>query len=286
MPAARENPISLTVYCAHAGDHNELAMAGAISVGTALSGRLDIPVKTIGSPGPVLHADWQTELAAAWPALSELAQHLDHLLHNSRGPLLALSRCAAALATLPVVMRHRPDACVVWFDAHGDLNTPQTSLSGYLGGMALAGPAGLWDSGLGNGLPLDKIILVGARDLDPAEQALIDAAMLRLVPVGKDGPALLRTALGGRPAYVHFDCDVLEPGIVPTDYRVPGGLTLAELNALCKVLAEAELLGLEIAEFENAWPGSGAEASPNALLDALGPLISRLGNPTRILPKC
>ncbi|WP_444847916.1 arginase family protein [Duganella caerulea] len=49
--------------------------------------------------------------------------------------MTASSRCAASLATLPVVARHRPDACVVWFDAHADLNTPSTTDSGYLGGM-------------------------------------------------------------------------------------------------------------------------------------------------------
>lgn len=274
-------PIGLAVYCAHAGDRNALAMAGAMSVGAALSRRLHVPVKTIGTPAAVLHAGWQAELAAAMPDMLELAQHLDDLFRRKQAPLLVLSRCAAALATLPVVARHRPDACVVWFDAHGDLNTPQTSPSGYLGGMALAGPAGLWDSGFGNGLPLASIVLVGARDLDPAEQALVETGLLRLVPPKDDCLAQLRTALGGRPAYVHLDCDVLEPGIVPTDYRVSGGFSLAEMHALCEVLAEVEVIGLEIAEFENAWPGNGAPASPDALLDALEPLVARLGAPAR-----
>lgn len=279
MSPARANPISLTVYCAQAGDHNALAMAGAKSMGAALSSRLGIPVKTIGKPGSALNADWKTELGAAMPALSVLARHLDNMFRQRQMPVSALSRCAAALATLPVVMRHRPDACVVWFDAHGDLNTPLTSISGYLGGMALAGPAGLWDSGLGNGLPLANIVLVGARDLDPAEQALVDAGMVKMVPPQGDHLAQLRTALGGRPAYLHLDCDVLEPGIVPTDYRVPGGFTLAELGKLCRVLAEIEIIGIEIAEFENAWSGNGTPASPAPLLDALEPLIARLGRP-------
>lgn len=207
----------------------------------------------------------------------ELALHLEGLFSHKLTPLLALSRCAASLSTLPVVMRHRPDACVVWFDAHGDLNTPFTSPTGYLGGMALAGPAGLWDSGFGNGLPLASIILVGVRDLDPAEQALVEAGMLELVPPGGDCLAQLRTALDGRPAYVHLDCDVLEPGIVPTDYRVPGGFTLAELGDLCRVLAEVEIVGIEIAEFESDWAENGLPASPAAMLDALEPAIARLG---------
>lgn len=277
MSSPRANRIGLTAYCTRAGDHNDLAMAGALSVGRALSDRLDIPVATIGEPETALNTAWGAELVAAKPALSELIDHLEGLFSRQRAPLLALSRCAASLATLPVVMRHRPDACVVWLDAHGDLNTPSTSPTGYLGGMALAGPAGLWDSGFGDGLPLASIILVGVRDLDPAEQALVDAGMLKLVPPKGDCLAQLRTALGGRPAYVHLDCDVLEPGIVPTDYRVPGGFTLAELGDLCRVLAEVEIVGIEIAEFENAWAGNGLPASPATLLDALEPAIARLG---------
>lgn len=269
--------IALTIYCARTGDHNARAMAGALSLGEALAVRLGLAATTLGRAAAPLNAGWRTELAAAMPDLLELAAHVDKLFERGQAPLLALSRCAASLATLPALRRHRPDACVVWFDAHGDLNTPDTTPSGYLGGMALAGPAGLWETGLGDGLPLTRIILVGARDLDPAEQALVETGRLRLIAPGKDCPALLRTALAGRAAYVHLDCDVLEPGIVPTDYRVPGGFSLAELRALCLVLAETEIIGLEIAEFENTWPGDTTPVAPDALLDAFEPVLAKLG---------
>lgn len=275
---ATPDKLDLTVYCARAGDHNVLGMSGAVSIGRALSKRLGMPVHTIGHPEHILNAGWETELAAAMPTLSELAEHLDKVLAQGKVPVLALSRCAASLATLPVVMRHRPDTCVVWLDAHPDLNVPETTASGYLGGMALAGPSGLWDSGLGNGLPLANIVLVGARNLDPPEQALVDAEKVHLVPPGSNYLAELRDAIDGRPVYVHLDCDVLEPGILPTDYRVPGGFTLAELHAICEVLSKNALTGLEIAEFENAWSLDGDPVSPKPLLDALEPLVSRLGS--------
>lgn len=279
MEKALHKEIGLTVYCARAGDHNERAMPGAISVGMALSESLGIPSTIIGTPEPALNTDWQTELASAKTALNELARHIDLLFENGIVPLCALSRCAVSLATLPVLMKHRPDACVVWMDAHADLNTPQTSPTGYLGGMALSGPAGLWDSGLGNGLPMENILLVGARDLDPAEQALVDTGKVRLIPPGPDLAARLRSVIDGRPLYVHLDCDVLEPGIVPTNYRVPGGFTLKYLDAVCELLAENELVGLEIAEFENAWPENNAPALPGPLLEALAPILERLGLP-------
>ena len=181
---------------------------------------------------------------------------------------------------LPVIARHRPDAVVVWFDSHGDLNTPETTTTGYLGGLALAGPAGLWESGLGQGLELSKIILVGVRDLDPAEQALIDSGAVRAVLVDPDLAAELQAAIAGRPVYIHLDCDVLEPGIVPTDYLHQGGLDLAQLHALSAVMAHSEVVGLEIAElqiaFQPGWScgfgctvdaGFGTAAGQDAALD-------------------
>lgn len=73
----------------------------------------------------------------------------------------------------------------------------------------------------------------------------------------------------GRPVYVHIDCDVLEPGAVPTEYRVPGGVTLAELREVAEALAEGEVVGLEIGEFESE---TGDEDFVS-LLDALAPLL-------------
>lgn len=273
------NRIGLTVYCASAGDHNDRGMRGAQVVGKALSDRLDVTATEIGVPEAALNQGWRSELDHARPAMQELADRLDDMLRQGLKPVSALSRCAAALATLPVLVHHRPGTCVVWLDAHPDLNTPDSTVSGYLGGMALSGPAGLWNSGFGNGLPMHSILLVGARDLDAAEQALVEAGKVKLIRREGDYLSRLRDSTGSLPLYVHLDCDVLNPGIVPTDYQVPGGFTLDELQQVSKVLAENPIVGLEIAEFEWTWPTSDIPASPLALLDALDPILSRLGAP-------
>ncbi len=170
------------------------------------------------------------------------------------------------MATLPVVARHHPDAVVVWFDAHADSNLPSNSNSGYLGGLVLTGAAGLWETGLPSGLNLQNVVLVGARDIDAAEQALIDRGQLRLVECGAGLNERLADTIGDRPVYIHLDCDVLEPGIVPTEYLVPGGLTLADLHQAAITLARNELIGLEISEFQACWPSDGIDASPDLLL--------------------
>jgi arginase len=215
-------------------------------------------------------------LESARKGLRTLSSHIESVLRAGSRPLTAMGRCACALATLPVIGRLRPEAKVVWFDAHGDCNTPETSVSGYLGGLVLTGAAGLWDTGLGADLNLANVALVGARDIDPAERLLIAAGRPRLIEPGEAVRQGLDEVLGDSPVYVHLDCDVLEPGIVPTEYRVPGGLTLAQLTAAVSVLAQREIVGLEIAEFEASEPGETKAASPAALLDALGPLLSAL----------
>lgn len=263
----------LLVFRGRAGDRNELAMHGAELLGAELSRRLGLDPVRVGEPEPPLHADWATELAAALPALREMSAAFDGVLRDGLVPVTALTRCAVALATLPVLVRHRPDACVVWFDAHADCNTPETSPTGYLGGLVLTGACGMWDTGLGGDLRTGNVVLGGARDIDPAEQRLIDDEVVRAVPVGPDLAARVREAVAGRPVYFHLDCDVLDPGMVPTEYRVPGGLSLNDLHAVSGVLAEHEVVGVEIAEFQGAWAPDGEPASPVELLDALRPLL-------------
>lgn len=268
--------VAITLFQGRVGDHNNLAIPGAKSVAGVLSAQLGVAVAVVGTPAPALNLGWRAELDAAMPALRALAAQLDQVLGRRAKPLTASSRCAASLATLPAVARYRPDACVVWFDAHADLNTPATTGSGYLGGMALSGPVGMWESELGAGLTLSNIVLVGQRSLDPAELLLIASGAVTHVPPGPELAARLRAAVAGRPVYMHLDCDVLNPGIVPTDYVHENGLSLEDLREACAVLAESEVVGLEIAEFQNAWEEGGEPVSPAPLIASLAPVLKAL----------
>ena len=251
-------------------------MAGAAAVGAALAERLGVRPAQIGRSETPLGVGWDVELAAALPALRLLSQHLEDAFAAGVTPVTALNRCASALATLPVAARHRPDAAVVWFDAHADSNLPSTSASGYLGGMVLTGAAGHWATGMGDDLDLANVVLVGARDIDPAEQALIDAGALKHVPVGPGLTERLRAAVAGRAVYVHLDCDVLNPGLVPTEYRVENGLSFENLSQTCNILAACEVIGFEIAEFEDRWVETSVVESPARLLEALEPLLKKI----------
>ncbi|TCP01291.1 arginase family protein [Rubrivivax gelatinosus] len=276
--------LEVLAFQGRVGDHNELAIPGARAVAAGMAARLGLEVVTVGTPEPVLNAGWDVELERARPALEQLRAAFDRLYARGARVAAATSRCAASIATLPVIARHRPDACVVWFDAHADLNTPHSSLTGYLGGLALAAPLGLWDSGLGAGLATDKLILVGQRDLDPFETELIRRRSIRCIPPGPTAADELLAALDGRPVYVHLDCDVLAPGIVPTDYVHDGGLSLADLQQCARRLARSEVVGLEVAEFQCAWHPEGQPVSAAPLVAALSPLLAALQSHGRVPP--
>jgi arginase len=267
------NSRSLIVYRGRAGDRNPRGTAGAQMLGALLARRHGLDTTFVSAPhAPLPNIAWNEQLAAARGDLRAFADAVRVALTNGRCSIVTMGRCAAGLATLPVVAERHPDACVVWFDAHGDSNLPTSNAVPYLGGMVITGAAGHWDSGLGAGLNLSNVVLVGARDLDPHEQGLIASGQLKLVEVGADLPARLSAAVGSRDVYVHLDCDVLEPGLVPLEYQVAGGLTFEDLRACATVLAQRKIIGIEVAEFEAEWL-DGRPASAHLLADAIAPLL-------------
>lgn len=134
----------------------------------------------------------------------------------------------------------------------------------------------MWDSGLGSGLPLHNIILVGQRDLDPCEIEMIDSGQVIHIKPGSELATELRNVISGRPVYMHLDCDVLNPGIVPTEYVCPNGLSLQDLSDACIAISHSEVIGVEIAEFQNLWNPAGSPVSPAPLIHALEPVINSL----------
>jgi arginase family enzyme len=267
--------LALTTYRGCSADRNERGMQGTVLLGRAIAERTGIECTMLGTASaPPDARNWDRVLERSRPGLLELASAYRQLMSAQRVPITTFARCACGLATLPVVARHRPDAVVVYFDAHGDVNTPASSTTGYLGGLVISGAAGMWDSGLGDGLALANVVLVGARDLDPFEKELIDSGRLRNVTPGPHIVERLAAAIGTAPVYIHIDCDVMDPGIVPTEYSVPGGLSLADLRAMCERLARNEIVGVEIAELESTWKDTDAPASIEPLLEAMQPLWS------------
>src|SRR5262245_17567427 len=117
QPAKRaDTTLGLLVYRGCAGDRNPLGIAGAQLVGNKLSSHLHLTPTFIGTPRDPQRASWDRELAIARGDLRSLAAACDGLLGMGKRVVTAMGRCAAGLATVPVVALRRPEACVVWLD--------------------------------------------------------------------------------------------------------------------------------------------------------------------------
>ena len=263
----------LTLFQGRVGDHNDFAIPGARALAAEFGTVMGLSPTVIGHPAPALNTSWDVELEKARTGLTDLKDRFEKIYSVGDRAISATSRCAASIATLPSVVRYHPDACVVWFDAHADLNTPESTESGYLGGLALSAPMGLWASGFGAGLNPKNVILVGQRDLDPFEAQLIRDMSICHLPPSEMVAEQLQAAIGGRSVYVHIDCDVLNPGIVPTDYVHENGLSLDQLHEACVAIARNEIIGAEVAEFQCYADYGSPPVSPAHLVRALMPLL-------------
>lgn len=191
-------------------------------------------------------------------------------------PILITPRCASAIASLPVVISKYPDVVVIYFDAHGDMNLPSTSSSGYLGGMPITAAMGCWESGYGSGLDAKNLVHIGGRDLEESERGFIrDNKIMTLSKKQiESGVDELVEMIQGKAVYVHIDTDVYDPSEVVAEYSVEDGLFRQHVdNVMRTIQVEANLVGLEITELS---PKSTDERenSYQALFDSLGSLLN------------
>lgn len=157
---------------------------------------------------------------------------------------------------------HGPDLRVglVWFDAHGDFNTPQTTLTGSLGGMPVAVCAGLafprWREGshIVAPLPTDRIVMVDVRNLDPAEEQLVRAVGIPVIapaegfPGDPLGPAIDSLAERCDALYLHIDADILDERYTPDhSTKEPNGPDMAQvLAAVERVMATGKVIAFAV----------------------------------------
>jgi len=169
-------------------------------------------------------------------------------------PLLLSGDCPAAVGAVAGLQSRYRHLAVAWLDAHGDFNTPAITVSGYLGGMALA-----MLTGRVPGLLLDasglrpvadaNVVLADARDLDPAERDALAASQVCRVPADPAAITAALDRLGRTPVYLHLDVDVIDGAQLP-GLRFPSGpgpsMTQIE-ECLAAVCATADVKAATIA---------------------------------------
>jgi arginase len=274
--------------------------------------RYDEPRKGLGlGPGALLAAGLEQRLSASGHTLVGVVE--SHLPPSEREEgrtavnIGKLGACTAQLVTAgrragyaPLVLAGDDTAAVgvvaglqqsdgdaplgvVWLDAHGDFNTPETSFSGILAGMPLAiiaGHAGpLWRNAarMKAPVPADRIVIAGVRDLDDKEEELLRSTSVRVVRaaelrVGESfQDEVRRLADACSLLSMHVDLDVLDPHLVPSSSTPSaGGLELSEAAAaMAAVLRTGKVAAVCVSSLN---PGGGQRgnrsvASALALLE-------------------
>jgi arginase len=218
-------------------------------IGERIAGRTEVEDVQASGFAQESGADWidvQPDFAAPDP-ITAVNRALAGVIaaHRDRVPLVFASDCMSSIGAIKGL---GGDVGVIWCDAHGDFNTPETTPSGFLGGMPLAMLVGRGDQrymqGVGLG-PLDErdIILTDARDLDPGEAvALRESAVMHLPDIS----ALMTARLPDKPLYVHLDTDVVNTADMPAmAYPAAGGPSLAQTaDALTHVARSGRIAGL------------------------------------------
>ncbi len=191
-------------------------------------------------------------------ASEKLATTVDTVIQNGRFPLVLGGDHSIAIGTLAGVAKHYQNLGVIWYDAHGDLNTADTSPTGNIHGMPLAASLGLGHKRLTNiagyspKIKPENIVIIGARALDDGEKELIkklgikvytmhEVDRLGMTKVMEETIAYLRDRTDG--VHLSLDLDGLDPHDAPgVGTPVLGGISYRESHLAMEMLEESKLI--------------------------------------------
>jgi arginase len=208
------------------------------------------------------------EVGTTFKVLRELSEKVRNAVQRSRFPLVVAGGCISSVGTSAGL---NADA-IVWLDAHGDFNTPETTISGFLDGMALATCTGRCWKELAASVPnfeaVDEgnVLLLGARDFDPAEQrALAESTITLLGPQGVHEQGVsaalepMLAKLQNRRVYVHVDLDVLDAEQARVNQFPPTpGLSLQEVLETVRLLRERlTVVGAAVTAYDPSYDQDG-----------------------------
>jgi arginase len=223
-------------------------------------------------------APFTDELEAVLDVDRAVAVAVDGALREDSFPLVVAGNCNVTLGVRAGLQRSGAhEAALVWLDAHGDFNTPDTTETGYLDGMPLAMLCGrAYREAVEHGLVMEAldeaaVAHAGGRDFDRRERDSLLASAVRVVdgealrrrgPVETLVPALdaladeRRDAMGlepqdAPPAHLHVDLDVLDPAAAPgVTFPSPNGLSAAQLLEVIDLASERfALVALTVTSF-------------------------------------
>jgi arginase len=189
---------------------------------------------------------------------ANLADKVDEAIQSGSFPLVLGGDHSIAIGTLAGVSKHYKNLGVIWYDAHGDLNTAETSPSGNIHGMPLAVSIGIGHSalteigGYGPKVKPENIVIIGARSLDEGEKVLIKEKGIKvytmheidrmgMTKVMEETISYLKDKTDG--VHLSLDLDGLDPVDCPgVGTPVIGGISFRESNLAMEILEEAKII--------------------------------------------
>lgn len=214
----------------------------------------DVAVEDIGRVGD----DQEREIVTGFAVCNAVAIEVRLARDTGRFPIVLAGNC---LTSAGAVAGEGADA-IIWADQHGDLNTPETSIHGFLDGMALATVLGLcWRpmaAAIPGFKPVDpaRCVLVNARDLDPAEKQLLQTLpVIRTECPGVAQATEKLKAAGAKRVHMHLDLDVHDPKELQANrYVSPGGPSPEQLrDAACAMALAVPVVGITISAYDPAF---------------------------------
>ncbi len=196
-----------------------------------------------------------------------LARRVEKVVQAGEFPLVLGGDHSIAMGTVAGIARSVGSgrAGIIWVDAHGDFNTPDTSPSGNIHGMPLAALCGLGDptltelGGVNPKIKTENAVIVGARDIDPEEGHLLKKAGVTVFTMREIDERGIRRVMEDAldiacrnvgHLHVSFDADVMDPDEAPgVGTPIPGGLTYREAHLAMEMVSEVPFFkSLEIVE--------------------------------------
>lgn len=244
-------------YHGGCGQGPDAIIAGGLADELALHGH-EAEVEDIEKVGD----DQTREISTGFAVCNAVAEKIAAARKDGRFPVVLAGNCLTAAGA---IAGEQADS-VVWFDQHADINTPETSTSGFLDGMALATLLGLCWRPLANAIPGFaalkpwRAMLVGARDLDPAEKRLLDEQpVIRAKCAEAAGKAAKLVEAGAKRTHLHVDLDVIDPDDLQVNrYATPGGPSPDELReAVCGLARALPITGVTLTAYDPIVDPSG-----------------------------
>jgi arginase len=214
---------------------------------------------------------WKAEIGTAFELMRMISIAVREAREADRLPIVLAGNCNTAVGTLAGLGSASTGA--IWFDAHADFNTPETTASGFLDGTAVAMLTGrCWKTiaaTVPDFQPLSdqQVCLVGTRDIDTVERALLEESNIPVVEPRALRSTLRRTLTSVNEhvdqVYVHLDLDVIDSDVATANmFAVAGGLTLDDMDyALSQIAQTLRITGVALTAYDPAADVDGAAAA-------------------------